>query len=194
LDLIKKATEYATKAHEGQVRKVRGNPFIEHPLGVAKILQEAGMADEVVAAGLLHDVVEDTPFTLEDIENEFGEKVAKLVASNTEKKLEDDGNKRAWDDRKKDTINAIPEKTMDELALLLADKLDNLRSLLHDAIVIEKQGEKIEDFFSKSMEDQVWYYTTIKEEVFANLDPNEEIPDFFIEYAALVEQFNKKYA
>jgi guanosine-3',5'-bis(diphosphate) 3'-pyrophosphohydrolase len=194
LDLIKKATEYATKAHEGQVRKVRGNPFIEHPLGVAKILQEAGMADEVVAAGLLHDVVEDTPYTLEDIEKEFGEKVVTLVASNTEKKLEDDGNKRAWDDRKKDTINAIPEKTLDELSLLLADKLDNLRSLLHDAIVIEKQGEKIEDFFSKSMEDQVWYYTTIKEEVFANLDPNEEIPDFFIEYAALIEQFNKKYA
>jgi guanosine-3',5'-bis(diphosphate) 3'-pyrophosphohydrolase len=194
LDLIKKATEYATKAHEGQVRKVRGNPFIEHPLGVAKILQEAGMADEVVAAGLLHDVVEDTPYTLEDIEKEFGEKVVTLVASNTEKKLEDDGNKRAWDDRKKDTINAIPEKTLDELSLLLADKLDNLRSLLHDAIVIEKQGEKIEDFFSKKMEDQVWYYTTIKEEVFANLNSDEEIPDFFIEYAALVQQFNNQYS
>ncbi|WP_233144125.1 HD domain-containing protein [Lottiidibacillus patelloidae] len=194
MDIIKKAKEFATKAHEGQVRKVRSNPFIEHPEGVAKILQDAGMAAEVVAAGWLHDVVEDTPYTIEDIDNEFGEKVATIVASNTEKKLEDDGNKRAWDDRKKDTINAIPEKTMEELALLIADKLDNLQSLFHDALVIEKQGEKIEDFFSKKMEDQVWYYTTIKEEVFANLDPKNEIPDFFIEYAALVEKFNKQYA
>ncbi len=75
---VAKAIEIATKAHEGQTRKT-GEPYIIHPLAVKKILEEWGMDEDTIIAGVLHDTVEDTDLTLEDIRNEFGESVAFLV-------------------------------------------------------------------------------------------------------------------
>ena len=77
-ELILRAYQFAEKAHEGQ-KRASGEPYITHCLAVAKILSELNIPSSVVAAGLLHDTVEDTPVTLEDLRNEFGEEVAKLV-------------------------------------------------------------------------------------------------------------------
>lgn len=77
---IKKAVEIATQAHEGQLRRT-GEPYIIHPLAVKKILEEWGMDEDTVIAGILHDTVEDTNVTLEDIKNEFGESVASKITS-----------------------------------------------------------------------------------------------------------------
>ena len=77
-DMITQAYEYADKAHEGQTRQ-SGEPYITHPISVAHILVELGMDTETICAGLLHDVVEDTPTTLEDLTAAFGEEVALLV-------------------------------------------------------------------------------------------------------------------
>lgn len=78
IDIIRKAYEFADKNHKDQVR-VSGEKYIIHPLNVAYILAELELDDSTIAAALLHDVVEDTPITHEDIINEFGEEIAEMV-------------------------------------------------------------------------------------------------------------------
>src|SRR5215468_4739750 len=77
-EMIEKAYNFACQAHEGQTRK-SGEPYMIHCMAVAQILSELHMDAQAVSAALLHDVVEDTPFTLDDIENQFGIDVARLV-------------------------------------------------------------------------------------------------------------------
>lgn len=78
IDLIKKAYDYAKNNHEGQ-KRVSGEEYIIHPLNVAYILTDLELDDSTICAALLHDVVEDTPITHEDIVNEFGEEIAEMV-------------------------------------------------------------------------------------------------------------------
>src|SRR5215218_6222751 len=75
------ALAFADRWHAGQTRVVDGIPFVTHPVEVACLLQEAGYSDEVVAAGVLHDVLEDTEVERRDLEERFGPRVAELVAS-----------------------------------------------------------------------------------------------------------------
>lgn len=80
MDIKKKAKDFAICAHKGQVRKSdKEKPMIIHPINVGNILEEYGFDENVVAAGYLHDVVEDTKYTIEDIENFFGKDIASLV-------------------------------------------------------------------------------------------------------------------
>ena len=74
--MIEKAKDFATKAHAGQVRKNANVPYITHPIRVAERLQKSGFREALICAGYLHDVVEDTPVEIEDIEKEFGKEVA----------------------------------------------------------------------------------------------------------------------
>ena len=78
IPLIRRAYEYYDKAHAGQKRQ-SGEPYVEHCLEVAFVLAELHMDSTTIAAGLVHDVVEDTTFTLEDVRREFGDEVAELV-------------------------------------------------------------------------------------------------------------------
>ena len=101
MNIKEKAKEFAIKAHKGQVRKnEKDKPMIMHPISVAELLEEYGYDDNVVAAGYLHDVVEDTKYTIEDIEKEFGKDIASLVmgASERDKSL-------SWEERKQHTID-----------------------------------------------------------------------------------------
>lgn len=95
--LVERARVFATAAHAavGQKRKYTGEPYIVHPTEVAAIVAEAGGTDEMVAAAFLHDVVEDTGVTLEDLQNEFGSDVANLVSWLTDVSRPEDGNRRA---------------------------------------------------------------------------------------------------
>jgi (p)ppGpp synthase/HD superfamily hydrolase len=94
--LVERARVFATAAHAavGQKRKYTGEPYIVHPTEVAAIVAEAGGTDEMVAAAFLHDVVEDTGVTLEDLQNEFGPDVANLVSWLTDVSRPEDGNRR----------------------------------------------------------------------------------------------------
>ena len=83
MNLLEEAVVYATIMHQGRVRKFGGRPYILHPMEVAQILSTMTDDMEVIAAGILHDVVEDTDGTLDEIEKRFGERVASLVASRT---------------------------------------------------------------------------------------------------------------
>jgi (p)ppGpp synthase/HD superfamily hydrolase len=188
MNLKRKALKFATNAHKGQKRKVTGIDYITHPAEVAQILQKNGYRDEVVAAGYLHDVVEDTPYTLNDIKKEFGKDVAQLVNSNTETKDDQKGEARPWKIRKTETIEAIAHKSEEELALLIADKLANIRSFSTDIQLIFDRGEKITDHFNKSIEDQVWYYETIANEA---IKTSPQPSALFYEYKEKVDEFKK---
>lgn len=96
MDIKEKAKLFAIRAHMGQVRKSEPDkPMIMHPIGVGQLLESFGYNDNVVATGYLHDVVEDTKYTIEDIEKEFGSDIASLVmgASEPDKSL-------SWEERK----------------------------------------------------------------------------------------------
>jgi len=126
LPLLHAASQFAAIKHHGQWRKngVPQIPYIAHPMGVAFILMREGYSDEVVAAGLLHDVIEDCEVTLEDLHVEFGERVASLVSEVTElpKTV-------SWQERKIAYREALLKADPEGLAVSVADHLHNLRSL-----------------------------------------------------------------
>jgi guanosine-3',5'-bis(diphosphate) 3'-pyrophosphohydrolase len=184
--MLEKALQFATKAHEEQYRKTKNVPMITHPIRVADILKNAGFSDEVVAAGYLHDTVEDTPVTIDDIEKEFGIEVARIVAGNTEDKS------KSWEDRKQHTIDWVKEAPLEIRALIVADKWDNLKSMVED---YSTMGETLWSSFKRGREKQQWYFSQIAENVFKGLK-EEETPEFFHSYRDLVISFfnNKVYS
>jgi (p)ppGpp synthase/HD superfamily hydrolase len=94
--LTREALAFAATSHEGQMREIDDMPFVTHPVEVACLLHEAGYSDEVVAAGVLHDVLEDTDVELDELERRFGPEVASLVAAvSDDPSIEDDARRKA---------------------------------------------------------------------------------------------------
>lgn len=93
-NVIERARIFASKAHEGQFRKYTGEPYVHRPESVANTVAAINTDETMVAAAWLHDVVEDAPFTIEDIRFEFGAEIAELVDELTDKTTLADGNRR----------------------------------------------------------------------------------------------------
>ena len=169
MEILEEAKRFAIMAHQGQVRKSEPDkPYIIHPMGVAKILEENGFDDKVIAAGFLHDVVEDTKYTLQDIRNIFGDDVANLVwtASEPDKSL-------SWEERKKHTIETTKNLNIRNKAVICADKIHNLESLV---ILFGKTGEMDFSKFKRGFTEQKWYYTNVYASLISNENP--ELPIF----------------
>ncbi|MBC5647473.1 HD domain-containing protein [Christensenella tenuis] len=148
--MIHKAIQYAAVMHKTQERKGTEVPYIVHPFEVAQILTAAGADEEVICAGLLHDVVEDTDATVEDILREFGGRVARVVASESEDKT------KSWEQRKQHTVNYLRGGAdMDTMLVACADKLSNLRSIRYD---IACSGTAVWNRFARGKEKLAWYY------------------------------------
>ncbi len=161
MDIKIKAKEFAIKAHQGQVRKSdKEKPMIMYPINVACILEKFGFDENVIAAGYLHDVVEDTKYTIEDIKKEFGEDVASLVygASEPDKT-------KSWEDRKLHTINESSKLDLRHKAVVVADKINNLEDL---ELLINSDENFTFDNFNRGYEQQKWYYTTLCNEICKN--------------------------
>lgn len=154
--LINKAIEVAAKAHERHYRKVTDIPYIVHPFEVALILQENGVADEVIAAGILHDTLEDTDLSEDDIKEIFGETILELVLGASEE-LEGREN-RSWDERKLHTIESLKNAKEHVKMIACADKLSNIRSMITG---YNKMGSKLWDRFNAPYEKQKWYYQSL---------------------------------
>jgi (p)ppGpp synthase/HD superfamily hydrolase len=133
--LLSRAFEFAQEAHQGQKRKGDGTPVIDHPVAVAQILFEAGFGEEVVAAALLHDVVEDTDITGEEVADRFGGEVAALVDALTDDRAITDYNERKAAHRAK-----VERAGMPAAAIYAADKLANVRAL---RAAYRAQGEAV---------------------------------------------------
>jgi len=124
---MQKAITKATQAHQGQTRKGKSVPYITHPLVVGFILANAGASEDVVIAGILHDTIEDSDLTKSDIENEFGEKVARIVNNVTEQ-----DKSLPWVERKQQALEHISEMDNDSLFVKSADVLHNLTDQIND--------------------------------------------------------------
>jgi (p)ppGpp synthase/HD superfamily hydrolase len=126
---VERALRWAATSHHGQFRKASAVPYLEHLAGVALILARLGFDDETVIAGLLHDLVEDTGATAQEVEARFGAGVAETVQHCSEVKLDAAGRKRPWIDRKRDHLAALADAPIAARAVVLADKLHNLLSI-----------------------------------------------------------------
>jgi len=155
--LIARAMEYSALKHQGGTRKGGDIPYIVHPFEVAMILKENSFDDKVVAAGLLHDLLEDTEVSKADLKEEFGSEILALVLSASEKlKGRED---RSWELRKKQTINYLKqEATFINKVIACADKLSNARSILRD---LEEESTDFWQRFSAPKEKQQWYYQSL---------------------------------
>ena len=160
MNLLEEAIIYATVLHQGRTRRMSDVPYILHPLEVAQILSTMTDDLEVLAAGVLHDVVEDTDGTLAEIERRFGERVAGLVASTTEAAYVGVDKALSWKRRKEESLRALRNSTDVGVKMLwLADKLANIRST---AGSFSERGEAVwEAFHQRDPEMQRWYYESV---------------------------------
>lgn len=162
-NVIEKAIMFATLAHAGDIRKSEiDKPKIIHPLGVAQILIEYNADNNVIAAGVLHDVWEDTRYSLEDIKRIFGEDIAHLVfvASEPDKK-------KSWEERKQHTIVETKKLILREKLVPTADKINNIESIYR---VFKQKGYKDFSAFNRGEEKQEWYYRNIYKSLITNED------------------------
>lgn len=126
MNIINKAKKFAEKAHKGQLRKYTNEPYINHPISVARLVQTVCNDEYVLMAALLHDVVEDTETTIDDIWREFGGKVADIVSDLTDISKPEDGNRKI---RKEIDRQHIAKACKEAKLIKLADLIDNHKSI-----------------------------------------------------------------
>ncbi len=164
MNILEEAIIYATTLHEGNVRKLKNTPYILHPLEVAQIIATMTDDQEIMAAGVLHDVVEDTDTTLDTIREKFGDRVAALVASETENKYPGEDKAFTWKRRKEESLLVLKNsKDIGVKMLWLSDKLSNIRSLSR---LYDERGKALWSSFNQNDPMmQRWYYMTVAQYV-----------------------------
>ena len=169
MNKIEEAIIYATVMHQGKLRKLENTPFILHPLVVAQILSTMTSDEDIITAGILHDIVEDTDGTLEEIEKRFGERVAFLVSSVSEKPVPGEAPDVSWKRRKEDSLRVVKNSGDQGVRMVfLADQLANIRSLAGN---VSEHGEKLwENFHQRDPEMHHWYYRTVAEQMELSLN------------------------
>lgn len=146
---LNQAIYFATERHAGQFRKGTTTPFIVHPMETMTILASMKADTDLLIAGILHDTVEDTNTTIDEIRILFGTEVAKLVGEHSEDKS------KTWEERKEKEYNDTCSAPIRLKKLVLADKLANLRSIYRD---YKDVGNELWDRFSAGAGKQAWYY------------------------------------
>lgn len=156
--IVERALRIAATHHAPQSRKGSDIPYITHPFGVAMLLQRFGFDnDEILAAALLHDVVEDTEYTLDELASDFPPTVVETVASLSERKYDEQNIMRPWKDRKLEHIEQVKAASPTTRAIVLADKLHNLATMLFDL----SAGQDMWSRFRAGREEVEWYHRTM---------------------------------
>jgi (p)ppGpp synthase/HD superfamily hydrolase len=176
-DLIQKAAGIMVNAHGEQTRKTDGSPYIVHPLMVAFKLKKHGFSEEIIAAGLCHDVLEDTDYPAEKLKKELGQKVYDIVLSLSEdKSLE-------WEDRKQAYIDSVKNSSEGSKAVSICDKIHNLESIL---MTYPKMGPAIWKKFNRGKQKKMWF----EAEVLKMLKDHWSHP-LVEEYESLIDKVNE---
>src|SRR3989344_6571323 len=179
-ELIFKAIEFAAKAHNQQFRKETRLPYIIHPIDVGRILIEAGCSDEIVAAGILHDTIEDTPINYQDLVNNFGAEVANLVVGASEPDKSD-----TWENRKLHTINYLKTAPLAVVLVAAADKWSNFRMTYEELL---EKGENIWNKFNRGKEKQQWYMQSLAQVFLSRFDAKDTRTIIFKKVNEVVEK------
>ena len=154
--LLDRALVFAVHAHAGTERRGKGFPYIVHPLEAVEIVATMTRDQELLAAAALHDTVEDTDVTVEQIRAEFGERIASLVASESDIVLNGVSEEDSWHARKQAAIDRLARAPRDAKMVALGDKLSNLRAIARD---YAEQGDALWSLFhAKDPKDHEWHY------------------------------------
>lgn len=143
--LLDRAIVFAVRAHAGTERRGKGFPYIVHPMEAVEIVATMTSDQELLAAAVLHDTVEDTDTTLEQLRQEFGQRVAELVASESDIIPEDLSKTESWFARKQDAMQRLAAASRDAKIVALGDKLSNMRAIARD---FAAQGEALWNQFN----------------------------------------------
>ncbi|MBQ7708596.1 MAG: bifunctional (p)ppGpp synthetase/guanosine-3',5'-bis(diphosphate) 3'-pyrophosphohydrolase [Bacteroidales bacterium] len=155
-ELLDRAIIFAVKAHAGTERRGKGFPYIVHPMEAMEIVATITPDQEMLAAAALHDTVEDTDVTIEHIREEFGERIANLVASESDVMVEGVSEEDSWHARKQAAIDRLAAAPRDAKIVALGDKLSNMRAIARDYAV--KGDELWKIFHAKDPSDHEWHY------------------------------------
>ncbi len=159
MSLVEKAILVATSAHAGIMRKGKNRPYILHPIEAMTIVGSLTDDKEILAAAVLHDTIEDTSVTRKDLELQFGNRVANLVASESENKRHGKAPEETWETRKQETIAHLQDSDKDVKLVCLGDKLANLRELARDYAQV---GDDLWlRFNQKDKAMHGWYYSSL---------------------------------
>ena len=154
--VLDRAIIFAVKAHSGTERRGKGYPYIVHPLEAVEIVATMTKDQELLAAAALHDTVEDTDVTVEQIREEFGDRVAELVASESDEMPVGVSEEDSWHDRKQAAIDRLSKASREAKMVALGDKLSNMRAIARDYAV---QGDALWNLFhAKDPKDHEWHY------------------------------------
>lgn len=173
--MIAEAAAFAERAHRGVFRKGSRIPYIVHPMETAVIVSGFTNDEEMIAAALLHDVVEDAGVTGEELKAQFGQRVMELVLAESEDKS------KSWKERKAYTLAHLRTSCRDEKVLALGDKLSNMRSTARDYLLL---GDGVWTRFNEKDKTQhAWYYWGVA-------DSLEELKEhfYYAEYHQLCKQ------
>lgn len=154
--LLDKAIVFATNAHKNTERRGKGFPYIIHPLEVVAIVSSMTSNQELLAAAVLHDTVEDTDVTVDDIRREFGDNVAKIVNSESDEVFADLSSEESWKIRKTHAISKLAKSSREIKIVALGDKLSNMRAIYRDYLAVGKNVW--EKFHVKDPKEHEWHY------------------------------------
>lgn len=155
--LLDRAITFSVKAHAGTERRGKGYPYIVHPVEAMAITATMTSDQELLAAAVLHDTIEDTCVTLEQIREQFGERVAALVEAETDVRQEGLSDEESWRTRKRMTLERLTKAPREVKMVAIGDKLSNMRAIARDYTTL---GEAFWDLFHvKEKSAQAWYYT-----------------------------------
>lgn len=154
-----KAYRYAANAHYGQYRKGTAIPYFTHIITTVNYCMELTDDVEIIQAAILHDTIEDTSVTLQDLRQNFSERVARIVEADTEDKRRDRPASETWEIRKRETVQHLSDKPYEAKLVMLADKTANAESLFREW---ERIGDVVwEKFNMKDKKKQEWYFRSV---------------------------------
>ena len=160
-ELLDRAIIFAVKAHAGTERRGKGFPYIVHPMEAVEIVSTMTTDQELLAAAALHDTVEDTDVTVEQIRAEFGDRIASLVASESDTFEAGVSEEDSWHSRKQAAIDRLAAASHDAKIVALGDKLSNMRAIARDYSI--KGDELWKIFHAKDRRDHEWHYRGLAE-------------------------------
>lgn len=157
--LLDRAIRFAVQAHAGTERRGKGFPYILHPMEAAAIVSTITPDQELLAAAMLHDVVEDTDVTVEQLRSEFGDRIADLVAAESDEVMDHLPASASWHARKQAAIDRLARASHDAKIVAMGDKLSNMRAIARD---FAEQGDGLWNIFHvKERSEHEWHYRSL---------------------------------
>ena len=183
-NLLDRAIIFAVKAHHNTERRGKGFPYIVHPMEAVEIVATITSDQELLAAAVLHDTIEDTNVTVEELRAEFGDRIANLVHAESDQFTEGVSEEDSWHDRKQAAIDRLVSAPHDAKIVALGDKLSNMRAIARDYAI---KGDALWQIFHVTDKTQhEWHYRGLA----ASLS---ELSDTFAykEFVSLINQVFK---